>query len=324
MSGHQVSPLDEFALIDNFFRGLGRHTAELSVGDDCALMQLAPGETLAVTTDTLVAGVHFIADCDAGLLARRCLRVNLSDLAAMGAEPRWFQLALTLPAVDRDWLQAFHDGLRADCEQYAIELTGGDTTRGPLTITLTLLGAVPVGKAMLRSGARPGDAVYVSGSLGDGRAALELLDDASQLKTAAESYLLNRYWLPEPRLALGQRLRPVASAAIDISDGLLADLGHICERSGVGAEIDLHRLPLSAALESMAPDRAVNWALSGGDDYELCFTVPPERIAQVDDIAAETGLQLAPVGRIVAGQRVRCLDAQGGETIVRERGYTHF
>jgi len=316
--------MDEFSLIATYFRNLGPRSALLGVGDDCALIQLAASETLAVTTDTLVAGIHFPLVQDPQLLARRCLRVNLSDLAAMGAEPRWFQLALTLPAADPDWLEAFSAGLAADALSFGCELTGGDTTRGPLTITLTMMGVLPRGQALLRSGAIPGDGIFVTGNLGDSRGALAVLDAPPAHSSAAAATLVERYWLPEPLLTMGQRLRTIASAAIDISDGLLADLGHICERSGVAAEVTVDYLPISTALAAIAGEQAAAWALTGGDDYELCFTAPADQADTVVAIGRDLGVQVTAVGRITAGTGVRCVNAAGGDYKIHERGYTHF
>lgn len=316
--------LGEFDLINRYFAGLGAPTSALAlgIGDDCALLSPASGDQLAVSTDTQVAGVHFPAGAEPDLIARRCLRVNLSDLAAMGASPLAFQLALTLPETDEHWLAAFSAGLARDAAGFACPLSGGDTTRGPLSVTITALGAVATGEALRRDGARAGDRIYVTGTLGDARGALEVL---TAPPSEANDYLLQRYWLPRPQLAAGMELRGIASAAIDISDGLLQDLGHITTASGLGAVIEVESLPLSPALVELAGDsRAREWALTGGDDYELCFTVPPGHEQAMRAAMAAAEVAVTPIGRLVSEPGVRCLDASGRDIAVTGRGYSHF
>jgi thiamine-monophosphate kinase len=315
----------EFELIARYFTGLGavRDEVVLGVGDDCALLQLAPGQQLACTIDTVVEGVHFPAAADPRLLGERALRVAASDLAAMGAEPLAFTLALTLPHVDEAWLAAFSAGLGAAARCLELSLAGGDTTRGPQRVaTVQVMGSVPAGAALTRGGARPGDLVYVSGTLGDARAALAVLDAPADSLNEAQRHWLDRYWLPEPRLALGQRLRGLATAAIDISDGLAADLGHILAASGAGAELALARLPLSPAL--IGHPEAIEFALAGGDDYELCFCVPPARQPAVEQLAAALGLALTPVGRIEAASGLRLRGADGSLVAAAATGFRHF
>ncbi|HEY8386365.1 MAG TPA: thiamine-phosphate kinase [Porticoccaceae bacterium] len=317
-----MADVAEFDLIRHFFSGIGSgpHVVK-GVGDDCAIIAPPPGCQLVVTTDTLVEGVHFPAACDARVLGRRALRVNLSDLAAMGADVLGIQLALTLPRADADWLAAFSAGLAADCEAFACPLLGGDTTRGPLTVTITALGTVPVGNALLRSGARPGDRLYVTGSLGDARGALEVMDEHG----GGGGALAQRYWLPQPRLTAGVLLRGLASAALDISDGLAQDAGHIARASGVGCRIEVASLPVSAALAGIVDrDRALLWALTGGDDYELCFTVPPHNVPAVERALNDAGEAYARIGEMVVGEGVTCLDGEGQPMTVERGGYAHF
>lgn len=315
--------LSEFGLIEKYFTGIGpaHPSIALGIGDDCALLDQNPDEQLALSVDTLVAGVHFPADGDPYLIGQRALRVNLSDLAAMGARPLAFTLAITLPTADENWLAGFSRGLRDAADEFGIGLIGGNTTRGPChTINIQILGSVPQSMALLRSGARPGDAVMVSGTLGDASAALEYLATAAPTKN--QRYLLERYHRPTPRVALGLALRGIASAAIDISDGLAADLGHILEHSGVGATLDLAALPISTALQTQA--NAQSCALNGGDDYELCFTVAADRVAEVVALAHALSV---PVTRIGAITRERRLLARGGDgelIALMPTGYQHF
>ena len=273
---------DEFSLINRYFSACGAagNDTLLGVGDDCALLAPPSGEVLAVTTDTLLAGVHFPLDSPARLIAQRTLAVNLSDMAAMGATPRWFQLALTLPDTDQDWLADFSGGLNAMACQFNCALVGGDTTRGPLAISITLMGSVPPDKALTRSGAKPGDMIYVSGSLGDGAGGLAVIEGRLSAGKKDAVYLEERFWQPLPRISEGLEIRDFASAAIDISDGLLADLGHVAKASQVGALLEVDRLPLSQELRRAAGlEQGHTWALTGGDDYELCFTVPGGGVA---------------------------------------------
>ena len=280
------------------------------MGDDCAILSLPPGERLATSVDTLVEGVHFPADIFPEDLGFRCVSVAASDLAAMGARPLGMTVALTLPEVDDLWLNAFSQGLGAAVSRFRLPLVGGDTTRGPLNITVQVLGALPAGRALLRSGACAGDAVYVSGTLGDAAGALAFLRGEWQPDPQHAEYLLQRLYRPEARLELGQALLGSANAAIDVSDGLLADLGHVAATSGVRIEIEHARLPLSEALQSHPePLQAYKWALTGGDDYELCFCLPPD--------ATLPGV--TQIGRVTTGEGVHCSLAVGAV-----RGYQHF
>lgn len=313
--------MDEFQLIERYFRrpAPGSAGVEVGVGDDGAIVRLPPGRELVVVVDTLVAGVHFPPDMAPADVGYRALAVNLSDVAAMGAEPAWMTLALTLPAPDADWLEGFAAGLWGLAERHGVALIGGDTTRGPLTVSVEVLGHLPAGTRLLRGGARPGDRVFVSGTLGDAAAGLGLPSPASD----AERRLRSRFLRPEPRLALGRALAGRASAAIaaiDVSDGLLADLAHICEASGAGAVIDEERLPLSAALLEVAGrERAAELALTGGDDYELCFTLAPE--VDADDLSADVGVTAIGVMTPEPGVRLR---RQGRDVPLPAGGYRHF
>ena len=316
--------MGEFELIRRFFATArcaqpGEGVA-LGIGDDCALLELPPGEQLAVSTDTLVAGSHFPLQHDPFLLGQRALAVSASDLAAMGATPIGFTLALTLPEADEAWLRRFADGLQRMAEQCRLTLLGGDTTRGPLTLGMTVFGRVPRGLALVRSGARVGDLLCVGGSLGDGAGALPLVLGEQPTQGGAAEYLLARYWQPQPQLALGQALRGRATAALDISDGLLADCGHIARASGVALCIERAHLPLSAALRALLPaDEALRCALSGGDDYRLAFTLPASELAALQAEFPE----VAVIGRVEAGEGVHLYE-QGSELALAARGYQHF
>lgn len=319
--------MGEFELIRNYFAAApcaqaGGEVA-LSIGDDCALLSMSPGEQLAVSTDTLVAGVHFPAVCDPFLLAQRALAVSTSDLAAMGARPIGFTLALTLPRFDGDWLQAFARGLNQMAQSCEMRLIGGDTTRGPLSVTLTVFGAVPTGLALTRSGAREGDLLCVGGDLGEGAGALALVLAPAQhdVEPTVAEYLLARYWSPQPQLALGQSLLGKATAALDISDGLLADCGHIATASNVRLLIERDKLPLSEQLLTLFEMPAAQQAaLSGGDDYVLAFTLPPEALPEL----LKAGWPVRVIGRAVAGQGVALIDAQGRDVTPSIKGYQHF
>lgn len=305
-------PSSEFSIIARYFSSFGRGPAvDLSVGDDCAILRLDPLERLATSMDTLVEGVHFPEDAFPEDIGFRAVAVALSDLAAMGARPIGMTLALTLPEADDFWLNAFSNGIGAAVSAFGIPLVGGDTTRGPLSITVQVMGAVPVDSALLRSGASAGDSVYVSGTLGDAAAALAFMQDAWQPEPDHAEYLLSRFYRPQARLELGMQLLHKASAAIDISDGLVADARHIADASGVAIVIDPELLPLSEALLSHSSlDQARLWALTGGDDYELCFTIPAE-------MAAPDGC--ARIGSVCAGAGVDC-----GINIDTGTGYRHF
>ena len=333
----------EFELIARYFTRPARQ-AVLGVGDDCALLQTAPGMQLAVSTDMLVAGRHFFPDVDPFLLGHKCLAVNLSDLAACGARPLAFSLALALPQAEHAWLEPFSKGLLALADAHGCELIGGDTTRGPLTICISVFGEVPADKsaqpvptqALLRSGAQPGDDVYVSGSLGDAALALMALQGRLELPTDLMHAARARMEQPKPRVALGLALRGIASACADVSDGLLGDLGHILERSQCGARVDVDKvLPLLAARQAYAGGTAqfdtdygartaLQCALAGGDDYELVFTAPVQQRSALASLSATLQLPLSRIGTIEAAPGLRLVDAQGNALAHDFASFDHF
>jgi thiamine-monophosphate kinase len=319
----------EFELIRRYFAPLAGPGA-LKLTDDAAVVDLQPGRSLVATTDTVIAGVHFLADDPPDLIARKALRVNLSDLAAMGADPLGYLLVTALPAgIDENWIAQFTAGLAQDQAEFSILLLGGDTavTPGPLSLTLTALGQVESGKALLRSGAKPGDRVYVSGTIGDGAFGLKAAKgEPLSLGQAERSWLLDRYRLPRPRLGLGRRLVGTASAALDVSDGLAGDLGHICEASGVGALVEASKLPVSAAVRTMleAGQASLVEVAVGGDDYELLFTAPAAVESLLGRIATELALPLTAVGEIRREPGVIVLDQNNRALDLGAGGYRHF
>jgi len=314
--------LSEFELIRRFFAnsGLRRTDVSLGVGDDCAVLNMPTGKELVVSIDTLVEGVHFFKDSDPEALGHKSLAVNLSDLAAMGAEPAWVTMALTLPSVDEGWLEAFCRGFAQLAAAHNVQLIGGDTTRGALNISIQAHGFVDPGAALRRDGARSGDLVYVTGSLGDAGLALQ---GAGRMNVPPAIQL--RLDRPIPRIAAGQALVGLANSAIDISDGLLSDLGHICDASGVGATLYVEDLPCSEAVRDYIVLNN-DWALplSAGDDYELCITVPAEKQAEVEQIAMDFECGLTKIGRIEAQSGIRCLAADHQELQQISSGYEHF
>ncbi|MEK6245525.1 MAG: thiamine-phosphate kinase [Pseudomonadota bacterium] len=307
--------LSEFELIRKYFDRPAR-SAALGVGDDAALLRPSAGMELAVSTDLLLEGRHFRAGADARKLGHKALAVNLSDMAAMGAAPRWATLALALPAPDEAWLDEFAKGFFALAERFGVELIGGDTTRGPLSICITILGEVPMGLALFRAGARPGDDIWVSGQLGGAALALAQPGIAAAVKRLDQ---------PEPRVELGERLRGLASAAIDVSDGFAQDLGHILERSGVGAIVEYELLPRSVDIRKIQDGNLqAQLVLCGGDDYELVFAAPPASRGEVEALSSDLKLALSRVGSMQAGEpRLLVLDAQGRPMPVG-RGFDHF
>lgn len=318
----------EFQLIQQFFQ---REQAEqpaagvvLGIGDDCAVLQVPAGQQLAVSVDTLVADVHFPADADPELIAERALRTNLSDLAAMGADPLWFTLALTLPEANEDWLRSFSRGLFACAREYGIALVGGDTTSGPLSITIQVMGATQPQQTLRRDGANIGDFVLVTNTVGDGAAALAAIQNTRTFSDEHIDYLQQRFYRPMPRLNESALIRSIASSALDVSDGLVADLQHICDASDLGAVIDVENLPLSAAVKSLNDSaQAYQWALSGGDDYELCFTVSPEKMADIAMLIAQGKLNATVIGEMIAGSKVIC-EYEGEPFVLTKTGYQHF
>jgi len=315
--------LGEFELIRRFFtdQPVKHPSTMLGVGDDCALLHVDGSQALAITTDTMVEGIHFLPDVDPEALGHKVLAVNLSDLAAMGAEPRWVTLALTLPHCDTTWLQNFAKGFFALAKRYGVELIGGDTTRGPLTITVQALGLTPRNGALWRSGACPGDLIYLTGELGAAGLGLKIRQGRTAIEDRTAIAHLER---PEPRVDVGMKLRGLASSCIDVSDGLAADLGHILEASGVGAALDWERLPLPNRVRRYARETG-DWRmpLSAGDDYELCFTVPPANRDQLERSLATSGVALALIGRIEPHTGLR-LFKDGQSIDLSQDGYQHF
>lgn len=324
--GTIAAMLSEFALIARYFDrpqacdGMLR----LGVGDDCALLSPPAGQTLAVSSDMLVEGRHFFAGADPEKLGHKALAVNLSDLAAMGARPMAFTLALALPSADEDWLAGFARGLFGLADAEGIRLIGGDTTRGPLNICITVMGSVPEDQALRRDAARAGDDLWVSGTLGDARLALEALQGKIALPASWLAMAEERLHRPTPRCALGLALRGIANAAIDVSDGLLGDLGHILSRSQLGAVIDAASLPTGPVLAQQAAETQTDYALNGGDDYELCFTAPRANRDAVLSAAASTSTTVTRIGTLIPGSGVQVLDAAGKDMSLTSRSFDHF
>ena len=316
--------LSEFDLINRYFNRPTRHTS-LGVGDDAALLAVTPGHELAASTDTMVEGVHFFAEAEPDSLGHKVLAVNLSDMAAMGANPKWAMLALTVPKADEAWFEGFARGFFALAAEHDVDLIGGDTARGPRNICVQIMGEVLRGQALRRDGARVGDDIWVSGDVGAAAAAVAHLKGALRLSGPLLSHCLARLNRPAPRVALGRMLIGVANSAIDISDGLLGDLGHICERSGVGAAIEFAAIPCAAELMPLRGHAMVTRAiLTGGDDYELCFTAVAGRRSEIEALSARAGLALTRVGRIVAERGIVVADETGKPMSVQDGGFDHF
>ena len=319
--------MGEFELISRYFSNCGAKRADVSigVGDDGAVLQVRDGYDLIVTTDTMVSGTHFFPDDDPRALGHKLVAVNISDLAAMGAEPTWLSLGLTLPAVDENWLSAFAAGLHETADYYQCQLIGGDTTRGPLSMTMIAKGIVPRGKALTRSGAKVGDYIYVTGTLGDAALGLKLCQGTHEVSKKHQAHILQRFHYPSARVALGQALRNIASSAMDLSDGLYSDIQHILKRSSVGASIDVAKIPLSQAVkDSCDVPTAMQLALSGGEDYELLFTVPEAKRGSLDVLLSPYGVAVTCIGRItgVAGK----LELKQSEQpfTYQHNGFVHF
>ena len=322
--------MDEFALIERYFAPVATRAPGsasgvlLGVGDDAALLAVPPDHELVAATDTIVAGVHFPADTDPRGSA---VAVNLSDLAAMGAEPRWLLLALTLPAADEAWLAGFAAGFHALTARHACTLIGGDTTRGPLSITVTAMGTLPRGSALRRRGARAGDALCISGSVGDGAAGLRFMQAAAGFdpRVAGARELVLSFLFPQPRVELGRLLRGVATSCIDVSDGLAADLGHVLEASGVGARLDVdalpHSVPFRLAVAAAAPRELAH---SGGDDYELAFSCLPAQFDKLAADAAKIGTRVTRIGTVEAGRGLTLVDGAGSPVALARAGHDHF
>ena len=322
--------MGEFELIRRFFvRPDAARPAQngviLGIGDDAALLELPKDTELVAAVDTIVAGRHFPDDCDARSIGHRALAVNLSDMAAMGATPAWATLALTVPCVDADWLLRLSAGLLDLADANGVALVGGDTTRGPLTLSVQILGHVPKGTAILRSGARAGDLLAVTGTLGDAGAGLAFVTaPPAAADRAAVRELIQRFEYPAPRVRFGQSARGIATAAMDLSDGLVGDLPKLAAASGLAAHVAVERLPLSSAMCTAASaEQARDWALGAGDDYELLLAVPPQRYAELEAAAARLNLRLTTIGELTAGAGVTW-SLDGGDFAPRVRGYDHF
>lgn len=314
----------EFALIRRHFTRPARHT-DLAVGDDAALIRPGPGMQLAISTDMLVSGTHFVPEADPEALGWKTLAVNVSDLAAMGAAPRWVVLAASLPAPDEAWIAAFARGFFACCEAFGIDAIGGDTTRGPLNLCPTIFGEVPTGQAITRSAGKAGDDLWVSGQPGRAALGLAQLLEGLPLHPDYAAACLDALHRPQPRVALGLALRGIASAMLDVSDGLFGDLGHILEASGVGAEIELAALPLAPLLAACGDaDRAFRACTRGGDDYELLFSAPPGQRAQLAALARQLDLPLHRIGQLSAAPGLHLRAPDGTLRPAETRGYDHF
>lgn len=331
--------MGEFELIERYFLPLGLPIGHpvgkpaggmaeggvaLGIGDDAALLEVPPGRQLVAALDTLVEGRHFLPGTDPASIGHRALAVNLSDLAAMGADPAWFLLALTLPRSDTVFLEGFARGLHALASRHSVALVGGDTTAGPLVVSVQALGMIEPGLALRRDGAAPGDLLYVSGTTGDAAAGLKLLQSPDLVKGPDAEFLRQRFLFPEPRVELGRALRGIASACIDVSDGLAGDAARLAAASGCGASIEAGRLPLSAALVNMQPvEQAQSCALTGGDDYELCFTVAPARAAEMESRLTNVKCRVTCIGRVEEKLSLR-VTRNGKPVDCDTRGYDHF
>ena len=325
-----VRMASEFELIRKYFTRPAKR-AVLGVGDDCALIGVTPGYELAISTDMLVAGTHFLPDTDPKRLGHKTLAVNLSDLAATGAEPRYALLSLALPNADEAWIAAFAAGFFALADRFGVELIGGDTTRaapgGALALNVTIIGETPVGGAVRRSGAKAGDDVWVSGTLGDAALGLAALKGQVVLRGEDREFCLGRLEIPTPRIELGLKLRGIAHAMLDISDGLAGDLAHLASASGVTAQVDADALPLSPAVRRETREATLRYALGGGDDYELCFAAAPEARTEVEAAGTASGVAVARIGTILAGRGgapVTYADASGNVLALQLGGYDHF
>ncbi len=316
--------MNEFELIRTYFarQPVQRADVVLGIGDDAAILAPPPGKQVCVTTDVMVSGVHFLSDADPVALGHKALAVNLSDLAAMGAEPAWFTLNLTLPEVKETWLEQFCKGLFALACQYNVQLVGGNTSRGPLAIAIEAQGFVPEGRALLRSGARAGDRVYVTGELGDAGLVLQHELGKGRLPDAVFEAIADKLHRPTPRIPEGMALRDIAHSAIDISDGLLADLGHILEASHVGARLFLANIPVSPAYRDHIKEAGWDMALTNGDDYELCFTVPEKNIVALEKLQFPCGFHC--IGQIEQAHGLRITDESGKPYRPRQTGHDHF
>lgn len=318
--------MTEFELIRRYFaaRPPVRADVRVGIGDDAAVVRPPAGMDIVITTDVLVADVHFFADVDPAALGHKALAVNLSDLAATGAEPAWFTLNLTLPDADPAWLQRFAAGMFNLADEHALQLVGGDTARGPLAVGITAIGLVAEGKGLLRSGARVGDAIYVTGALGDAALALAGRQGMQRLGAEEMAFVAARLDRPTPRVDAGRALRDIATSAIDVSDGLMADLGHVLAASGVGARIEREAVPVSPVYRGRLSEVGWDYALAGGDDYELCFTVPAAGRQRIESLARDLNLPLTRIGEITSGRELDVLDPAGAPCRPTRTGHDHF
>jgi thiamine-monophosphate kinase len=316
-------PLSEFDLINTYFRNAFKDGPDVKcgIGDDAAIVSLPAGVELAISVDTLVSGIHFPINTRPDDIGYKSMAVNLSDMAAMGAEPRWITLSLTMPENDPDWLAGFMSGFSVLAKQYALSLIGGDLSQGPLSVTVQIHGFVPEGKALYRHGAKTGDLIYVSGTLGDAGLALGMTAERYKVEEKHREYLMNRLNRPTPQIGLGMALRGIANSAIDISDGLLADLNHILESSNKGAFVNVDNISMYEAVKSQ-PD-AIDIALTSGDDYELCFTIPPEKQSQVEN-ELQKKFRLSCVGNITDGKGIIWQHEDSSEFHPQGKAYQHF
>ncbi|MDF2178022.1 thiamine-phosphate kinase [Aliiglaciecola sp. CAU 1673] len=319
--------MKEFDLIARFFsnRSHQRRDVQIGIGDDCAIVNVPQGQSLAVTTDTLVSGVHFLENTPARAIAHKAVAVNLSDLAAMGAEPAWISLSISMPVSDEAWLEEFSLGLQEICEYYSVQLIGGDTVQGPLCVTITAQGFIPKDQALTRFKAKPGDWLYVTGTLGDAGLALDMARGKVDVPTKYRNYLQSRLDYPTPRVLSGTLLRRIASACIDISDGIIADLGHILKGSQCGALLQVDKLPMSEAMhESVSAEQAIRYALTAGDDYELLFCVSEEQKGNLDLMLATANVPVTCIGQL-SGHHAKIELRHGKERYAFEgKGYQHF
>lgn len=320
--------MKEFNVIDDFFKAksIQRKDVIIGIGDDGAVTHVPQGQALVTTTDTLLSGVHFLADTPPHAIAQKAIAVNLSDLAAMGAEPAWISLSLSLPEVDESWLEAFSNGLQEHAVYYSVQLIGGDTVQGPLAITITAQGFVPFEQALTRSKAKPGDSVYVTGTLGDAGLGLHIAQKKCVLQDPINrDYLLHRLNYPTPRLLVGTSLRRIANACIDISDGLISDIKHILNASECGATIHVDKLPISQALkESVSSSQAIDYALSAGDDYELLFTVSEEQKGHLETTLASANVHATCIGQLNGNTGKLELRQADKPYEYSAKGYEHF
>ena len=316
----------EFQIIEKYFSELGpkRKDVELGIGDDCALVNPVDIKSIAISCDTLVEGTHFLPQMPVKDLGYKSLAVNLSDLAAMGAEPAWMTLAITLPDVNEAWLEEYSKGLYEIADYYGIALVGGDTTKGPKSLTITVNGLVQPKLALRRSGAQNGDWIYVTGTIGDSALGLDVILGNRQVPEAQKEYLINRHYRPTPRVFAGQSIRGMATSAIDLSDGLVSDIKHILKASAVGANIAVNALPLSEAIvESVGKEHAIEYALAGGEDYELLFTVPDAQTGALDTALKQTGVKYTKIGQITADGKLTLRQGKQ-EYIHHKQGFKHF